>query len=353
MRVNPLHFRTFLLLLVLVTLGFGAVLWGYMGAIFWAVVLAILFAPLHRKILARMPTRTNLAALSTLGLCLVVAILPLIAIALSLINEATAVYNRIGTGSTTSFHTYVQEVFDKLPSWVTPWLERLHLGSLQDIQDKLANIAAEVSKLAATKALSYGQNTLGFLVAFGIMLYLLFFLLRDGKQLVTLLWDAVPLETLHKRELASKFTTVIRATVKGNLAVAAIQGALGGLIFWILGIEAPVLWAVLMAFLSLLPAVGSGLVWGPVAIYYLATNHMTQGLVLVAFGVLVIGMVDNFMRPLLVGKDTKMPDYIVLISTIGGMSLFGLTGFVIGPAIAALFMAAWSLFSEMQKQLDD
>lgn len=351
MSTTPLHKRTFLLLLIIVTLGFGAVLWDYMGAIFWAVVLAILFAPLHRKILARMPARANLAAMSTLALCLVVAILPLIAIAVSLINEASAIYNRIGSGNL-SVHNYVEKIFNALPSWITPWLERLHLGSLNEIQDKLSNIAVEASKIAASKAVNYGQNTLGFVVAFGIMLYLLFFLVRDGKQLVNLVWGAIPLEVVHKRELASKFTTVIRATVKGNLAVAAVQGALGGLIFWVLGIEAPVLWGVLMAFLSLLPAVGAGLVWGPVAIYYLATSQMSQGLILIAYGVLVIGMVDNFLRPLLVGKDTKMPDYVVLISTIGGMSLFGLTGFVIGPAIAALFMATWSLFTEMQKQLE-
>ena len=145
--------------------------------------------------------------------------------------------------------------------------------------------------------------------------------------------------------MVGKFTTVIRATVKGNIVVAASQGALGGMIFWILGIQGPVLWGVLMAFLSLLPAVGAGLIWVPVAIYFLATGAVWQGVVLTAFGVFVIGLVDNILRPVLVGKDTKMPDYIVLISTLGGMALFGLTGFVIGPVIAALFMASWDLFA--------
>ena len=168
-------------------------------------------------------------------------------------------------------------------------------------------------------------------------------MLRDGTQLAARIRDAIPLNRDHKTQLLSKFTTVIKATVKGNLAVAAAQGALGGLIFWILDIDAPVLWGVLMAFLSLLPAVGAGLIWGPVAIYFLATGSWGQGLILTAYGVLVIGLVDNILRPLLVGKDTKMPDYVVLISTLGGMSLFGLTGFVVGPAIAALFMAIWEI----------
>ncbi len=154
-----------------------------------------------------------------------------------------------------------------------------------------------------------------------------------------------PFRKAHKQSLESKFATVIRATVKGNLVVAAAQGALGGIIFAILDIQGAVLWGVLMAFLSLLPAVGASLIWGPVSIYFIATGNVTQGLILAAYGVLVIGLVDNFLRPILVGKDTKLPDYIVLISTLGGMSIFGLTGFVIGPTIAALFLACWDIFS--------
>ena len=135
----------------------------------------------------------------------------------------------------------------------------------------------------------------------------------------------------------------MRATVKGNIVVAVIQGALGGLIFWLLGIQGALLWAVILAILSLLPAVGASLIWGPVAIYFLATGAIWQGIVLTLFGVLVIGLIDNLLRPLLVGKDTKLPDYVVLISTLGGLSVFGLNGFVIGPLLAALFIACWDL----------
>jgi predicted PurR-regulated permease PerM len=177
------------------------------------------------------------------------------------------------------------------------------------------------------------------------MLYLLFFLLRDGKELLRSIRDAIPLRADQKRALFEKFTIVIRATVKGNIVVAIAQGALGGLIFWILGIHAPLLWAVLMAFLSLVPAVGAGLVWLPVAIYFLITGATWQGMVLIAYGVLVISVVDNILRPILVGKDTKLPDYVVLISTLGGISVFGINGFVLGPVIAAMFMAIWHIFA--------
>ncbi|SUY77594.1 AI-2E family transporter [Comamonas testosteroni] len=349
MPLLPLHKRAFILLLIAVTAGFGLVLEEYAVAIFWGVVFAIVFAPLHRKLLMRMPNKPTLAALATLLISLVMVILPLSLIGLSLIKETSAIYDQVSSGNL-SAGSYVEQVFNALPSWLTPWMEKLHLGTLEEIQAKLSNIALQASKLAATKAVGLGQNTLGFVVGFGVMLYLIFFLLRDGKELVARIWAATPLAPEHKRELAIKFITVIRATVKGNLAVAAAQGALGGLIFWILGIQGAVLWAVVMAFLSLLPAVGAGLVWGPVAIYFLATGAVTKGLILAAYGVLVIGLVDNVLRPLLVGKDTKMPDYVVLISTLGGMALFGLSGFVLGPAIAALFMAAWELFATMQEQ---
>lgn len=349
MPLLPLHKRAFILLLIAASLGFILILQEYAMAIFWGVVFSIVFAPLHRKLQERMPKMPNLTALATLLISLVMVILPLSLIGLTLLKETAAIYERISTGNL-SAGSYIEQIFNALPSWMTPWLERLHLGTLEEIQNKLSNLALQASKLAATKALGLGQNTLGFIVGFGVMLYLIFFLLRDGKALVIRIWSATPLAPEHKRELATKFITVIRATVKGNLAVAAAQGVLGGLIFWILDIQGPVLWGVVMAFLSLLPAVGAGLVWGPVAIYFLATGSITQGVVLAAYGILVIGLVDNVLRPILVGKDTKMPDYVVLISTLGGMSVFGISGFVLGPALAALFMAAWELFTLMQQQ---
>ena len=170
-------------------------------------------------------------------------------------------------------------------------------------------------------------------------------LLRDGDELLRRIKEAVPLRADQKRALFDKFTVVIRATVKGNIVVAIVQGVLGGLIFWFLGIHAPLLWAVLMTFLSLVPAVGAGLVWLPVAIFFLITGAALYGLVLIAYGVLVISVVDNILRPILVGKDTKLPDYVVLISTLGGISIFGINGFVLGPVIAAMFMAVWHIFA--------
>ena len=170
---------------------------------------------------------------------------------------------------------------------------------------------------------SIGQSTVEFAINFFVTLYLLFFLLRDGDLLIARIRKAVPLQDERQRALIRKFTTVIRATVKGDILVALLQGTLGGLIFWILGVNAPLLWGVLMAFLSLLPAFGASLVWLPVALYFLATGAIWKGAVLIAFGALIIGLVDNFLRPALIGKDTRMPDYVVLISTLAAWKYLG------------------------------
>ena len=349
MKSTVLHHRVFLLLLCIVTAGFLLILWPCFGAVFWGVALAVLFAPLHQRLLARMPRKPTLAALATLALCLVIVILPLVLIGASLVREAAFIYENLSSGEI-NVGAYFQQIMSALPGWATHALDGLGLASVIDIQDKLSSVAVQASKVVATQAVGIGQNTLGFLVSFAVMLYLLFFLLRDGAQLARRIRYVFPLEPAHKTALASKFTTVVRATIKGNLAVAMAQGALGGLIFWLLGIQGPVLWAVVMAFLSLLPAVGAGLIWGPVALYFFATGDIVKGSILAAYGVLVIGLVDNVLRPLLVGKDTKMPDYLVLISTLGGMALFGLNGFVIGPLIAAMFIAVWDIFATEQAQ---
>lgn len=334
--------KVFLFLLLAVTLAFGWILLPFYAAVFWSVILAMLFAPLHRRLLALMSGRRNAAALATLALCLLIAILPMVLIATSLVREASALIQHARSGEG-GFNQYFEQLMQLLPGWASELLGRLGLGTVPELQAKLSDGAAQVTQFIATQALSVGQGTVHFFVSFAIMLYLLFFLLRDGAALARRIRIAIPLEETHKRALFEKFTTVIRATVKGNIVVAVVQGALGGLIFWILGVQGVVLWSVVMAFLSLLPAVGTFLVWGPVAIYFLTTGSVAQGVVLIVYGVFVIGLIDNILRPILVGKDTRMPDYVVLISTLGGMSLFGLNGFVIGPLIAALFISAWDL----------
>ena len=336
--------KTFLLLLSIVTIAFGWILLPYAGAIFWGVILAIVFAPVYRWVLAKTKGRATLASILVLLLIVVMVILPLSLISGALVNQAASVVEMVRAGDIT-VAGFFGKVMDVLPGWVVNLLDRFNLTDLASLQDKLTAGASQVSQAVAVKAINVGMYTFDFLTSLGILLYLLFFLLRDGAALTARIRAAIPLSRKYKQRLFNNFTTVIRATVKGNILIAIAQGALGGLIFWFLDVRAALLWGVLMAFLSLLPAIGAALVWAPVAVYFLATGSIWQGVTLIAFGVLVIGLVDNLLRPVLVGKDTRMPDYVVLLSTVGGMALFGLHGFVIGPIVAAMFIAAWDLFA--------
>ena len=342
MNQTALQNKALAVLLALVTIAFIWILLPYYGAIFWAVILGILFAPLQRHLLLRFGRRRNLAAAATLLVCLLVAILPVIITSALLVQEGAALYQRIEHGEL-DIAGYVERGKDMLPAFAQQGLDSM--GNLDGLRDKISKWATQGSQVLASQAFNFGQGTFEFLISFGIMMYLLFFFLREGAEVARQVRLAVPLPEHQKRRLQLKFNRVVRATVKGNVLVAITQGALGGFIFWVLDIPSALVWAVLMAFLSLLPAVGAGIVWAPVAAYFLLTGAILSGVILTAFGVLVIGLVDNLLRPILVGKDTRMPDYLILVSTLGGLAVFGLNGFVIGPLIAALFVSSWAIFA--------
>ena len=350
MNETSLQRKTLLLLLALVTIAFIWILLPFYGAIFWAVTLGILFAPLQRKLLLKFKGRRNLATFATLGVCTLIAILPVIITTALLVQEVAMLYKDVESGKI-NVASYVMQFKDILPQTVQNWLDRFGLGNMAGLSEKISKGALEGSQFFATQVFSFGQSTFELVVSFFIMLYLLYFFIRDGQQMVRMIRNAVPLAEQQKRLLQLKFRRVVRASVKGNVAVAVTQGALGGLIFWVLGIHSALFWAVLMMFLSLLPAVGAGIVWAPVALYFLATGAVWDGVILALYGVFVIGMVDNVLRPIMVGKDTKMPDFLILISTLGGMAIFGLNGFVIGPLVAALFLSSWGLFSGTRRKV--
>ena len=338
--------KSFVVLVVLVTVAFVWITVPFYGAVFWATVLAILFKPMFRRLsLGGRARRTPAAILTTLVILLLV-ILPSAMVTGMLVQEGVSVYQRVQSGEL-DFARYLRQILGILPDWAIQWLDEAGLTNFAGVQERLSQGLTKSVQFVATQAFAVGTNTLEFVASFFIMLYLLFFFLRDGDWLAARIRAALPLQQSIQHDLFTKFAAVVRATVKGNLVVAIVQGALGGMIFWILGINAPVFWGVVMAFLSLLPAVGTALVWLPVAIYFLVTGSILQGVVLIAYGVLVIGLVDNVLRPILVGKDTKMPDYIVLLSTLGGLAIFGIHGFIIGPLIAAMFIAVWDTVAQM------
>ena len=347
--VPSLEDRTLLLLVIAVSLALAWILRPFFSAVLWATVLAIVFAPLYQRLLRSIGQHPNLAALSTVLMIVMLVIFPVSLTATAVVQEATNFYEKIQVGEP-DLGKFFQQLRDAFPTWVTNLLDRFGLTNLGAVQERIIDTLKRGSQYLAAQALTIGQGAADFVLGLVVMLYLLFFLLRDGAAISRQIQDAVPLPPEQERDLFKRFATVIRATIKGSILVAALQGALGGLIFWALGLHAPVLWGVVMGLLALLPAVGAGLIWLPVAVYLLATGSIWQGVVLLVFGALVIGLVDNILRPVLVGKDTKMPDYVVLISTLGGIATFGLNGFVIGPVIAAMFIAAWAIFSELIAQ---
>ncbi len=333
--------RSFLLMLVVVTVLFLYLLKPFFSAIFWACVIALLFHPLYLRFLRVLRFRRNSAALATLAVCVLIGILPAMFVIGSFFQEGARLFERLQSGEIDPV-SYFERMREAIPA-LQRLVERFDLD-LGDIREQLSNAAVAAGSYIAQNILQFGQGTLKLFITLGLMLYVAFFLLRDGPALLALLVRALPLGDERERLLFAKFAEVTRATVKGNLVVAAVQGTLGGIIFRILDIPGALLWGVVMAVLSLIPAVGAGLIWGPVAIYLFAVGHWVQGVILTLFGIAVIGLVDNILRPILVGRDTKLPDYIVLLSTLGGFVLFGINGFVIGPLLAVLFVAFWEIF---------
>lgn len=338
---NKLAQRSFLLCLLGVTLLFGAILLPFSGAILWAVVVSIVLHPLQARWAPRFAPHKNLLTLTVLSICTVIIILPLLGVIVALAQEGTAVYDQIQSGAINPIGYFQRNAV--LPPQLQQLLNRLGFN-IAPLSLLLKNAVTQGGHYLATQALNFGQNAAQFFVAFALMLYLSFFFLRDGRSLVDQLVRALPLGDSLEQRLLHKVSQVVIAIIRGNFTVAFVQGTLGGLIFWILDVPAPLLWGAAMMLTSLLPTVGAALIWGPVAIYFLATGSLWQGVLLIVFGAGVIGLIDNFLRPMLVGRDTRMPDYLILVSTLGGISLFGLNGFVVGPLIAALFISFWEIF---------
>lgn len=336
--------RFFLTFVVLVSLAMFWIALPFYGAILWALVTAILFWPMYHGLLKRMPNRRNSAALLTLLAVIVIVIVPAVAVGSLLVDQAITIYQSLQSQQINVGKIF-RDVQAGLPAPIEQMLDRMGLGNTAAIQARLSGFIETVLRAGVGQALNIGQGAFGFVVQLGAMLYLTYFFIRDGRDLTRKIGQRVPMKPEQRADLFGKFTTVIKATIKGSLIVAIVQGLIGGIVFWALGIPAALLWGVVMGFFSLLPAVGTGIVWVPVAIYLFATGQIWQGVVLTTCGIAVIGMVDNVLRPILVGKDTRIPDWVVLITTLGGIAVMGINGFIVGPVIAALFIASWDIFA--------
>ena len=331
--------------LTLGTLLFGFILRPFFFAIFWAVLLAAIFAPLKDRLQRRF-TSASLCAGLTLAAVLVTLILPAGLILALLVGESFELYHALST-SGSDWMKSVGALISTAGSH--PLVSRFHIDQ-QWITDKSLELAKAVADFLFTNLSAFTQNTILFLVQFAVMLYSLFYFLRDGEGFLKTLFRYMPVDERHMRKFVSEFLLTAKATLKFTFVIGGIQGLLGGLLFYITGIDRALVWGVLMVGLSIVPAVGNAIIWIPAGIIMLLLGHIWQGLAILVFGAVVISMVDNLLRPILMGHDIQMHPLLVFLSTLGGLAVFGFSGFVLGPVLASFFLAGWDLFLELYRE---
>lgn len=308
--------------------------------IFWAVILAIVFYPIQAHFV-RMVQYKTIAALLTLLCVFAIIFVPLWVLGGQVVEQSLDLYERVSTEDSGVTRAGIMErVTD-----VLGFLERYGIEQ-NEVRSRLSSFAQTGADFVTRQAVVFGQATFGFLVSFLLTVYLLFFLLRDGPAIGTKIMHIIPLGKEREWTLYQNFVAVTRSIFKGTLVVSVVQGTIGGILFVVAGIDGALLWGVIMALLSIIPALGSFIVWFPAGLLLLLTGSVWQGVVVLGGGIFVISLIDNVLRPILVRRDVQMPDAIILISILGGLSVFGITGFIIGPIIAGFFFSMWSIFEQ-------
>lgn len=323
------------------TLFFLWVLRSFLMPVFWAVVFAVLLYPSYQYLARKFHFRGNrsTASIVTILVTLVVVFAPLYGIGVLVANEAIDLYQSLNNSN----GTYLTST-ENIP-YASEFLSLFNIQT-GDVESIIIEVGRNLSAWLASEALAIGVQTFETVLKFLLMLYLLFFLLRDGNRLGSYLLRIVPLGDEKERTLFARFASTTRALIKGTVVVAIAQGVLGAILFSIAGIPNALLWGALMALAALIPALGPGIVWLPAGIILLALGNIWQGLLVLIGGALLVGLLDNVLRPVLVGRDTEMPDALILLAILGGLASFGIAGVIIGPVVAALLLSVWSLFEK-------
>lgn len=337
----------FYLFLAAITIAMVFVVWPFAAPLLWATLAAIMFQPLYQWLFVRSNDSPNKAAIAALLIITISVLIPGFIIGGLIVDQAADVVIAFQEGRI-DIATLVNQVINALPSNIQQWLDESGWGDMSDLQERAQQFIGESAGLIAQQAIAIGGGVFGFVLSFTVGLYVTYFLLRDGTKIAAKIMHDLPLENSVVKELSDRFLGIVRATIKGSVVVGLVQGALGAITFWIVGLPSVILFGMVMAIASLLPAVGSGLVWVPAAVWLLATGSIWEGLFVVFSGVVIIGMADNILRPILVGRDTGIPDWVILITTLGGIATLGLSGIVLGPLVAGLFLASWSIVQEIR-----
>jgi len=336
-----------LLLLTAITITFFTMIKAFLMAVLLAGIFSSLTQPLYRRLRDAFGGRTTPASLVTLLLIVLVVILPLGL----LLGVVTAEAIKVGNSVT----PWVQNQLAN-PDQAMLWLQNQPFyDKIAPYQDNILTKAGQMvglfSRFLINSLSAATTGTVQFLFMLMIMLYSMYFFLIDGYKLVDLMLYYLPLADDEERRLLEKFSSVTRATLKGTAAIGALQGSLAGLALALVGVPSAIFWGAIMIVLSIIPGIGTALVWLPAAVILIAGGHLAKGIFLILFCGLVVGSVDNFLRPRMVGKDTELPDLLILLATMGGILMFGALGLIIGPIVAALFVTIWDIYGIVFKDV--
>lgn len=333
--------KAFLILLVVaISAAFIAMIRTFLLTIFLAALFAGVARPLYLELQRVFRGNGPLASAATIAVLLVVVIGPLVLLGSVVANEALRIASNV--------RPWIQARLAE-PDLLEYTLRRLpYQQQIEPIRaamlSKGAELVGSVGTFLANALSAATRGTVLFFFDFFILLYAMFFFLKDGPQLLRSAMSNLPLADSDKQRMLDKFMSVTRATLKGTVLIGATQGILSGLAFWIVGIDGAIFWTTLMIVLSIIPGIGGALVWVPAVILLLAQGELWRGVGLGVFCALIVGSIDNVLRPWLVGRDTRMHDLLILFSTLGGLLAFGASGFIVGPILAALFVTVWEIF---------
>lgn len=341
---SPRQRVAFLLLLAIgISLLFFLVVEKFVVALVMAAVLAGVVHPAYRRVVSLLRGRKSTAAIVTVLLTLIILIVPTLLFLGVLVYEASQV-----SVSLESWLAEYQEYLSKADGLQqtiqeSPVLREL-LPYQEQIVEKAGQLAGQVASFVAQQVVAATRGTAEFFLMLFVALYALFYFLKDGRKILDWLFACTPLSADEQQLLVATFTSVSRATLKSTLVIGIVQGGLAGAAFALAGIGGAVFWAAIMALLSILPGIGSALVWVPAVFYLVMIGRYEAAIGLAVWCALVVGTADNFLRPMLIGQDTEMPDLMVLLTTLGGLFLFGAAGLIIGPIVGALFITVWELW---------
>ncbi len=328
---------------LVVTVFFVAMIRPYLVTILMAAIFAGLFHPLYARCLRLVKGHRNLAAAAVLLLVFLIVIIPLVLLSTLAVQQALEVSG--------SARPWIEHQLSQPDPWgrfaeAAPILDKLGLDRTE-ILKKAAEIVQGLGGFFVDQITNLTGRTVRFLFHLFLFSYALFFLLKDGGQALRKILVYTPMTHEDEMLMLDRFVSVTRAMIKGTFAIGILQGVLGGAGFAMVHLPAPVFWGAVMVVLSIIPGIGTGLLWVPATFYLLVSGRTTAAVLLALWFLLIVGMVDNFLRPLLVGKDTRMSELLILFSTLGGLALWGIAGLLLGPIVAALFVTIWEIYGEV------